>query len=91
MAQLKVIQLFPSFISPGESKSFSCQLSLAEVETALKSFKKDKSSGPDGWPMEFYLAFFDILGPKLVKVVESSRNNGRVAPSLNSTFNTLIP
>ena len=61
------------------------------METALKSFKKDKSPGPNGWPVEFYLAFFDILGPELVKVVESSRKDGRVAPSLNSTFIALIP
>ena len=61
------------------------------METALKSFEKDKSLGPDGWPVGFYLAFFDILGPELVKVVESSRMDGRVAPSLKSTFIALIP
>ena len=41
VAQLKVIRLFPSFISPEERESFTCQISLAEVEAALKSFKKD--------------------------------------------------
>ena len=89
--QLKVICLFPYFISPEERESFNGQVTLSEVEAALKNFKKDKSLGPDGWPVEFYLAFFDILGPDLVKVVESSRKDGRVAPSLNSTFIALIP
>ena len=91
MAQLKVIRLFPSFIIPEESESFTCQISLAEVEIALKSFKKDKSPGLDGWPVEFYPTFFEILGPELVKVVESSKKDGQVAPSLNSTFIVLIP
>ena len=90
MAQLKFIRLFPSFISAEESESFTCQISSAEVEAALKSFKKDKSLGPDGWPVEFYLDFFEILGPDLVKVVESSKREGRVAPSLNSTFIAFI-
>ena len=61
------------------------------MEAALKSFKKDKSSGPDGWPIEFYLAFFDLLEPDLVKMVETSRKDGQVVPSLNSTFIALIP
>ena len=61
------------------------------METALKYFIKDKSPGPDGWPIEFYLAFFDLLGPELVKMVETSRKDGRVVPSLNSTFIALIP
>ena len=61
------------------------------MESALKSFKKDKSPGPNGWPVEFYLAFFDILGPELVNVVETSRREGRVTHSLNSTFIALIP
>ena len=90
-AQLKVIRLFPSFINSDERESFTCQISLEEVESALKSFKKDRSLGLDGWPVEFYLALFDILGPELVNVVETSRREGRVTPSLNSTFIAPIP
>ena len=41
--------------------------------------------------MEFFLAFFDILGTELVNMVEASRLEGRVTPSLNSTFIALIP
>ena len=61
------------------------------MEATLKTFKKDKSPGPDGWPIEFYLAFFDLLGPDLVKLVETSKRLGQVALSLNSTFIALIP
>ena len=90
-AQLKVVRLFPSFINGDERESFTCQISLDEIESALKYFKKDKAPGPDGWPVEFYLAFFDILGPELLDLVETSRIEGRVSPSLNSTFIALIP
>ena len=62
-----------------------------EVEKALKLFKRDKALGPDGWPVKFYLNFFDLLGPLLVNMVECSRKMGSVAPSLNSTFLALIP
>ena len=58
---------------------------------ALKLFKKDKAPGPDGWPVEFYLTFFDLMGPLLVNMVETSRISGKVSPALNSTFLALFP
>ena len=72
-AQMKVVLLFPSFLNVEERESFTSQILLEEIETALKSFKKDKAPGLDGWPVEFYLAFFDILGPELLDLVETSR------------------
>ena len=89
--QLKIIRLFLSFINPEKIEAFTNLVTILEVEKALNLFKKDKVPGPDGWPVEFYLTFFDILGPILVKVVEASRISGRVSHDLNSTFLTLIP
>ena len=37
------------------------------------------------------LHFFDLIGLDILKVVEQSRNEGRVSGSLNATFITLIP
>ena len=71
--------------------AFTSSVTISEVERALKTFKRDKAPGSDGWPVEFYLNFFDLLGPLLVKMVETSRIIGRVAPALNSTFLSLIP
>ena len=82
-AQLKIIRLFPSFFESDEKEVFSSVVTISEVEKALKSFKKDKAPGPDGWPVEFYLTFFDLLGPHLVKMVESSRVLGRVSPAIS--------
>ena len=90
-SQLKVIILFPAFMSQEDKDSFTIPVTISEVEKALILFKKDKAPGPDGWPVEFFLFFFDLLGPLLVKVVESARTLGRVAPALNSTFLALIP
>ena len=89
--QQKVIKLFPSFITKEEAGAFTTEVSLTEVEGALKSFKKDKSPGVDGWPIEFFLWFFDFVGKDLLDAVELSRREGRANFSLNSTFITLIP
>ena len=89
--QLKVISLFPRFIPSEQSSLLSKPVSLHEIELALKAFKKDRSPGPDGWPVEFYLHFFDLLSPILLKVIDQTRVSGFVPPSLNSTFLALIP
>jgi hypothetical protein len=57
----------------------------------LHSFQKGKSLGPDGWPIEFYLGCFDILGTDLLKVVEESRGSGHIHNPINATFIALIP
>jgi hypothetical protein len=44
-----------------------------KISAALKSFSKDKSPGPDGWTVEFYLHFFDLVGPDLLELVEDTR------------------
>lgn len=60
------------------------------MEYVLRSFVKDKSLGPDGWTMELFLYFFDLMGEDLVNMVEC-RVQQRISRSLNSTFIALIP
>jgi len=64
---------------------------MGELERTLNWFKKDKSPGPDGWIIEFYLAFYDIIGQDLLKVVDDYRISGRMYEAINSTFIALIP
>ena len=47
-AQLKTIKLFPSFFYSGEKKILGEEVTLKEIEDALKLFKIEKSLGPDG-------------------------------------------
>jgi hypothetical protein len=63
---------------------------LHEVLVALKSFSKDKIPGLDGWTIEFYLHLFDLVGTKLLELVEDSKIHGKVSGELNSTFLNLI-
>ena len=89
--QLKVINIFPSYVQEEEVGIFLSEITLSEVEEALKGFKKDKSPGPDGWSVEFFLWFFNLVGLELLRVVEQSRIEGEVINSINATFITLIP
>ena len=51
LAQLKVVMLYPSMLSTEEACCFIENVSMSEIEGALRSFKKDKSPSPDGWPV----------------------------------------
>jgi hypothetical protein len=62
-----------------------------EILTVLKGFKKEKSPGPDGWSVELYIHFFDIMGQDLLDVVEDARTRGVINPQLNNTYLVLIP
>jgi hypothetical protein len=86
-----VARLFPHTVSEDDSLTLDNPCTLQEILVALKSFSKDKSLGPDGWTIEFYLHFFDLVGPDLLELVEDTRLSGKVAGALNSNFLTLIP
>ena len=48
------------------------EVSLEEIDFALKCFKKDQSLGPNGWPVEFFLFFFDLVKMDLLRAIELS-------------------
>ena len=66
-------------------------VSKDEVEAILKSMQKEKSPGPNGWTVEFFLHLFDSLGGDLTTVVKESRIPSSVYQPFNATFLTLIP
>jgi hypothetical protein len=86
-----VARLFPHSVSEDDSLTLDSPCTIQEIMVSLKSFSKDKSPGPDGWTIEFYLHFFDLVGLDLLELVEESRLSGKVVGALNSTFLTLIP
>jgi len=57
----------------------------------MQRFDKEKSPGLDGWMVEFFIKYFDILGTNVQEAVEESRSSGSIISSLNSTFIALIP
>ena len=68
--QLKVIKLFPTLTQVEDVDGFLKPITLQEVESVPRGFKKDKSPGPNGWLVEFFLAFFDLIKEELVLAAE---------------------
>ena len=61
------------------------------MESIFKLCSKEKSPGPDGWPVEFYLGIWDLIGEELCQLVEETRCQGFISGAMNSTFIALIP
>eukprot|EP00253_Pinus_taeda_P034625 PITA_34625 len=88
---IRTAQCFPRFIEEDMNDDLNVPVSKDEVEAAMKSMGKDKSPGPDGWSVELFLHFFDLIGSDLVDVVEESRMRGEIYKPFNATFIALIP
>ena len=66
-----------------EEESSSCEglLTPEECELALQGMPSGKTPGSDGFPMEFYTTFWDILGLDLVRVLNFAYSHGRLSVS----------
>jgi hypothetical protein len=89
--QLAVLKNYPRMFTKEDNIRMVEPVTSAEILSTLKDFKSSKSPGPNGWTMEFFLAFFDQLGEDLLGMAEESRQKGRVSRALNATFIALIP
>lgn len=66
-------------------------ISLEELEGVVFNMKRGKEPGPDGFPIEFFQEFWDIIKFDLLAVVHESQHNKQMLRALNATFLALIP
>ena len=66
-------------------------MSEGVVLETLKSFKRDKIPGSNGWPIEFFVDLFDILGDDITRDVEEISTSTFIPSPINSTFLAIIP
>jgi hypothetical protein len=88
---IKVALYLPSFVNEQGNQDLFVEVTEEEVKETLQIFQKDKIPGPDGWTIEFFRGFLDLIGTNLLKVIEESRINGRIHGPFNTNFISLIP
>lgn len=65
-------------------------LTVEECRSALKGMVRGSSPGINGFPMEFYITFWEILGEDLVTVLNYAYDVGRMSPSQCRGLITLL-
>ncbi|CAM2095831.1 unnamed protein product [Caretta caretta] len=78
-------------VSVGDRDRLELPLTLAEFSEALRRIPTNKSPGMDGLTVEFYRAFWDILGPDLVTVWAESLQSGVLPLSCRRAVLALLP
>ncbi|CAM4605007.1 unnamed protein product [Caretta caretta] len=78
-------------VSVGDRDRLELSLTLAEFSEALRRMPTNKSPGMDGLTVEFYRAFWDILGPDLVAVWAESLQGGVLPLSCRRAVLALLP
>jgi hypothetical protein len=53
-------------VSDEETSPLYSPVNLEELNSVLFHFKKEKSMGSDGWTIEFFIFFFDLVGDDLL-------------------------
>ena len=66
-------------------------LTFEECKESLDTFSAGKSPGEDGFTVEFYSMFFDLVGYNLVDSLNAAYENGKLSISQRRGVITLIP
>jgi hypothetical protein len=66
------------------------ELTKVEVLVTLSCMQKGNIPCLDGFSIEFFIIFYNLIKEVLLKVVKESQTSGNVKGSFNSTFIALI-
>ena len=89
VAQQELLSNVSSTLSPGQALECEGSLTVDEYHKALIGMAHRKAPGLDGFPMEFYVKFWSVLGPDLVDVLNSCYRSGSLSLSQRRGIITL--
>ena len=74
-----------------EGHEMEHDLSMDEIKNAVKRFQKNKTPGDDGFSVEFYEAFLDLLGSDLLDCYNEAFQENKLSISQRRGIISLIP
>lgn len=61
-----------------------------DVRSAVNDMGRGKSPGTDGFPIEVYVEYIDLLAPQLVKLFNAALEEGQLPPSMRQALITVL-
>lgn len=71
----QVLACIPSLVIGEMNEKLLCPILLEELKRIVFHMRKGKSLGSDGFPVEFFQEFWDIIKLDLLDVVQESQRN----------------
>ena len=87
----QITRNIPSPITQQHNELLMKPISLTEVEEAAFQMEEGKAPSPDGFTVNFFHHFWDIIKQEVWKIIEDSRVSRKILPAFNATFLTLNP
>eukprot|EP00253_Pinus_taeda_P008572 PITA_08572 len=87
----KILQQIPKLITDEHNLLLLQPILLYEVDNEVNQLKAGKAPGPDGFTLDFFHHFWDLIQIEVWQLVEESRALRWMYQGLNATFLALIP
>eukprot|EP00253_Pinus_taeda_P021304 PITA_21304 len=87
----ELLQYLPKGITQGINESLNREIEEEEIRKAIWTLQPDKSPGPDGFPINFYRDYWQLIKKDLAKMLRGIQRKGKMGGFTNSTFLALIP
>ena len=87
----EILECIPHLASVEMNGSLLRPIPLSKVEKVMFNIKKGKVPDHDGFPIEFFKEFWEIIKLDLLELVQESYRHKKMLKSMNSTFLVLIP
>ncbi|WVZ53557.1 LOW QUALITY PROTEIN: hypothetical protein U9M48_004480 [Paspalum notatum var. saurae] len=78
-------------VSPQENDLLSAPFTVDEVRAAIFQLEHNKAPGPDGFPLEFYQVFWNVIKTDLMALFDEFHKGNLALNRLNFGNITLIP
>lgn len=91
LSLLEYITLLPKMFFVEDNEYMGLVIIGKDFIEVMKVCVKEKSSGSNGWGVELFLHFRELMIPDLLVVVEEARIDGYVSREISATFITMIP
>lgn len=86
-----VFEQAKDIINPGLIPKLIQLITEAEVSAAVKDLQQQRMPGLDGFPMEFFSPFIDLVIPMITKMFQEGWAAGELPPDILQGDITLIP
>eukprot|EP00253_Pinus_taeda_P018715 PITA_18715 len=87
----ELLQHLPKGITQEINEILNRDIEEEEIRKAIWTLQPDKSPGPDGFPINFYRDYWQLIKKDLAKMLRGIQRKGKMGGFTNSTFLALIP